>query len=218
MGAKQTSCNRCGECCMEGGPALHSKDLVLINSGKIPTSNLITIRKGELVFNPQVNKLQPAKTELLKIKGKGRDWVCHYYNEPQKGCGIYELRPVACEILKCWDTDKILDIIEKDTLSRFDIVDKESPLYDVMKEHEQLCPCPDFEYIAEKRADISDDLKNALEKRVRHDLNFRARQVKAYQLQLADELFYFGRPLFQLLQPFGARILETPMGVELHWE
>lgn len=218
MGVIQTSCNRCGECCMEGGPALHTKDLVLISSGKIPTSNLITIRKGELVFNPQEARLQPAKTELIKIKGKGRNWVCHYYNEPQNRCGIYELRPVACEILKCWDTDKILEIIEKDTLSRFDIVDKESPLYDVMKEHDQLCPCPDFEYIAEKQADISADFESTLEKRVRHDLNFRARQVKAYQLQLADELFYFGRPLFQLLQPFGARILETPMGVELHWK
>ena len=217
MGQAQTSCNRCGECCREGGPVLHTEDLVLVKSDKIPTIHLITIRKGELVLNPQAGCVQPAKTELVKIKGKGRNWVCHYYDEQNQSCRMYELRPVACETLKCWDIEKILDIIEKDTLCRFDIVDKDSPLYDVIKEHEQLCPCPDFEYIAEKRTKISASLKEELEKRVRDDLTFRTRQVKAHQLQLADELFYFGRPLFQLLQPFGARILETPIGIELHW-
>lgn len=218
MKRRQTSCKRCGECCKEGGPALHTKDLVLVKSGKIQTDNLITIRKGELVFNPEAGRLQPVKTEIVKIKGKGRKWVCHYYDELAKGCGIYELRPEACEVLKCWDTEAILDMIEKDTLSRFDIVDKDSSLYDVMKEHEQLCPCPDFEYLAEKKTAISENLKAELEKRVRDDLQFRGRQVKAHQLRLADELFYFGRPLFQLLQPFGARILEFPMGIELFWD
>lgn len=218
MEKKQTSCKRCGECCKEGGPALHTKDLVLVTSGSIPTSNLITIRKGELVLNPDTRRLQPAKTEIIKIKGKGRKWVCHYYDEITKGCGIYELRPEACEVLKCWDTEKILELVEKDTISRFDIVGHDSPLYDVMKEHEQLCPCPDFDYLAEKKTAISNSLKTELEKRVRDDLQFRAHHVKAHQLQLADELFYFGRPLFQLLQPFGARILETPMGIELFWD
>ncbi len=214
----QTSCNRCGECCRRGGPALHSKDLILVKSGQIPTSHLFTIRKGELVLNPKVGKVQPAKTEIIKIQGKGRNWVCHYYNEQENSCRIYQSRPVACELLKCWDTDNILAIMEKDTLSRFDIVEKDSPLYDVMKEHDQLCPCPDFEYLAEKQKKISVNLKEELEKRVRDDLHFRTRQVKAHQLVLVDELFYFGRPLFQLLKPFGARILETPMGIELYWQ
>ena len=217
MGMQQ-SCKRCGSCCKEGGPALHTADLLLLKTGKIGIDKLITLRRGELVMHPETGKLQPASTEIIKIKGKGRNWVCHFYDEQANGCGIYEFRPVACEALKCWDTEKIMAMVEKDTLTRFDIVDRESPLYDVIKEHQQLCPSPDFDHIAEKRQNISASLKKELEKMVRDDLQFRTRQVRAHKLQLADELFYFGRPLFQLLQPFGARVLESPMRLTLLWE
>lgn len=213
----QTSCNRCGQCCQDGGPALHSSDLVLIQNGDIPISNLISIRKGELVVNPAKGGLVPAGTELLKVKGKGKNWICHYYKDEIKGCRIYDMRPQACEVLKCWDTAAIMDLMEKDTISRFDVVAEDSDLYAAMKEHEETCPCPEMAVLAELKGNISVAMKSDIEEVVRADLRFRDKQVKLHQLKLAEELFYFGRPIFQLLQPFGVRISETLMGIDLIW-
>lgn len=41
---------------------------------------------------------------------------------------MYDHRPLACKILKCWDTDDILELIGKNLLSRLDIVKEGNPL------------------------------------------------------------------------------------------
>lgn len=216
MTTEQTTCKKCGNCCKKGGPTLHNQDLELVRSGKLPIRNLITIRKGELVLNPLAGKIQPATVELVKIVGTGRQWDCCYYDE-DSGCTIYEDRPYTCRVLKCWDTCEILDLVEKDTLSRFDILDKDDPLIAVIEEHERMCPCDDLGFIQSNFERLSDQQKNELEKRVRNDLRFRTRVISDFQLKLSDELFYFGRPFFQLLQPLGVRISESTMGVQLIW-
>jgi Fe-S-cluster containining protein len=216
MTSEQVTCKKCGNCCKKGGPALHNQDLELVRSGKIPIRSLITIRKGELVLNPVAGKIQPATVELVKIIGTGRQWDCCYYDE-DVGCTVYDHRPYACRLLKCWDTGEILDLVEKDTLSRFDILDEENPLLSVIKEHERMCPCEDLGRIQSHFAQLSDQEKNELEKLVRNDLRFRARVISDFQLKLSEELFYFGRPLFQLLQPLGVRISESALGIQLIW-
>lgn len=212
----QNSCNRCGNCCRQGGPALHKKDLNLVREGKIPIGNLITIRKGELTENPVAGGIQPAGVELVKIVGTGRQWDCCYYDE-KKGCTIYDNRPQACVLLKCWDTKDILSIVEKETLSRFDILAPDDPLIPVIREHERICPVPDFIYIRDNCHRLPDQLEKELERLVRDDLRFRTRVIRDLNLTLSDELFYFGRPLFQLLQPLGATISESPSEITLRW-
>lgn len=195
---------------------MHIQDLELIQSGKIPISSLITIRKGELVHNPLAGKIQPVSVELVKIVGTGRHWDCCYYDE-NKGCTVYDDRPYACRALKCWDTTEILDLVEKDTLSRLDILDKDDPLIPVIIEHERLCPCGDLRFIRDNWGRMSPIQRNELEKRVRSDLRFRTRVIGDFELKLSEELFYFGRPLFQLLEPLGIRISESSMGIHLVW-
>jgi Fe-S-cluster containining protein len=216
MTTEQVTCKRCGNCCEKGGPALHSQDLQLVRGGKIPLRSLITIRKGELVHNPLAGKIQPVTVELVKIVGTGRQWDCCYYNK-EVGCTVYEDRPFACRVLKCWDTEKILDLVEKDTLSRFDILYQDDPLIPVIKEHERMCVCEDLGFIQSNLNRLSEQQKNELEKRVRSDLRFRTRVITDFQLKLSEELFYFGRPFFQLLQPLGVRISESPAGIHLVW-
>jgi Fe-S-cluster containining protein len=216
MTTEQATCRKCGNCCKQGGPALHIQDLELVRSGKIPVSSLITIRKGELAHNPLVEKIQPVMVELVKIVGTGRQWDCCYYDE-QLGCTVYEDRPYACRVLKCWDTGEILDLVEKDTLSRFDILAIDDPLIPVIKEHERICPCDDLGFIQANLLRLSQQQKNELEKRVRSDLRFRTRVIADFQLKLSEELFCFGRPLFQLLQPLGVRISESSAGIYLSW-
>lgn len=213
----QNTCRRCGACCIAGGPALHRQDLDLVRSGRIPLNRLITLRKGELAHNPKSGKVQGIYHELVKIGGAGGGWRCSYFAEAKNGCGIYEHRPQACEVLKCWDTEKILELVEQDLLSRLDIMDTAHPLVPVIIEHERICPCPDLEEIAESLAALPTAAKKEVKVSVDRDLHFRARVVKEHGLQLTEELFYFGRPLFQLLQQLGVGITESPSGLVLHW-
>ncbi len=213
---KQTTCKQCGLCCKQGGPALHLQDLALVKSGKIPINRLITIRKGELVDNPLVGKIVPTTVELVKIIGNNGQWECCFH-DAKFGCTVYTERPLACRVLKCWDTAEILELVEKDTLSRFDIVDKNDPILGHIIDHEQICPCHDLGDLWTNVARLSDDRKKELEQRVRRDLDFRGKILGVMGFTVSEELFYFGRPLFQLLQPLGLQLSESPGGIRLTW-
>lgn len=213
----ERGCEGCGKCCQKGGPALHLGDLDLVRSGKIPTTSLITIRKGELAHNPLTGNVQPTSVELVKITGAGRQWTCRYH-DGTKGCTIYQHRPLACRVLKCWDTEEILALVEKDTLSRIDILAENHFLLPAIREHEQLFPCHDLQLIHNNRFNVSEEKKSELEKRAAGEVRFRMQSVAEFHLQLCDELFYFGRPLFQLLQAVGVRVSESSSGIRLHWD
>lgn len=217
MTTLRTSCERCGKCCQQGGPALHLQDIELVRSGLLPTSRLITIRKGELVHNPLTGQVQPTTVELVKIAGTGRQWGCCYY-DPAMGCTIHDHRPHACRALKCWDTREICALIEKDTLSRFDILPADDPLLPVLREHGRICPCDDLDSVRANLADLADDKKKELENRVNAELRLRMRAVAEHHLNLGQELFYFGRPLFQLLSALGIGVADAGSGVRLRWK
>lgn len=213
---KQTTCTQCGSCCRQGGPALHSQDLELVKNGQLLISQLVTIRRGELVDNPLVGKIVPTAVELVKIIGKKGQWECCFYSA-QLGCTVYSTRPYACGVLKCWDTAEIFALVEKDTISRFDILDQDHPLIPLIIEHERLCPCDDLGEIQANWQHLSDTQKKELEQRVHDDLDFRGKITVKMGLKVSEELFYFGRPLFQLLQPLGLRIAESPAGIVFSW-
>ncbi len=214
MNEIQTKCRQCGTCCLKGGPALHIEDLAIIRSGKLPVNSLITIRKGELAHDPLTGRVQAVAYELVKICGTAREWRCFYY-AAGKGCTMYALRPSACRVLKCWDPDEILARIGKDLLTRLDILAVGDPLRLLVEEHERLCPCPDMELIRDALlADSLHDLAE-LQRLVDADLGFRDQVVKAHDLPLAEELFCFGRPIFQLLQAVGLGITGTAAGIKL---
>jgi Fe-S-cluster containining protein len=215
---RQSACRRCGTCCSQGGPALHHRDLDLIASGRIPLDRLITVRKGELAHNPLTGRVQAVRVELVKIAGFGEDWRCSYYDAEIRGCGIYGHRPQACEVLQCWDTEAILALVEKDLLSRLDIVDPTELLARLIDEHEERCPCPPgLEGLADRPQDMARAEQVRLEQLVSADLIFREQVVREYGLSLQQEMFYFGRPIFQLLQPFGIRLGRLGKGFVLHW-
>lgn len=216
MITEQVACRRCGECCLAGGPALHRADYALVQRGIIPLINLITIRKGEPVYNPLHGTLQVASVELVKLMGKGSEWTCGYF-EVVNGCTLYADRPLACRILKCWDTEAILAVVEKDTLCRADILSVGDALLAVIEEHEQLCPYDDLLYFLPGAIDFPDDLQMNMERFVQLDLSFRQGAVARHHLNLREELFYFGRPLFQLLQQFGLQVVEKNHRIQLNW-
>ncbi len=211
---KQTSCRQCGICCTKGGAALHSGDLSLLHLKKIPRKDLITIRKGEFAYNPVTDRVQATKHEIVKLSGTGREWTCCYYDVTSRGCTIYDHRPLACRALKCWDPEDSLALVESDLLSRFDILEQDTFLQGLITEYETACPLPDFTVFSRENNKLDADSLSALEISVNQDLEFRNRVVLESPLVLEEEMFLFGRPLFQLLQPFGFLVFQS--GNRLH--
>ncbi len=213
---RQTSCKRCGNCCSEGGPAFHLQDLPLLATGKIPLARLITVRRGELASSPIEKKLSPVATEFVKLSGKQGSWSCYYYEEGS-GCGIYSYRPQACRVLQCWDTREIISLMGRDLVGRKEILGMADPMLAAIAEHERLASCDFFASLQAGHSGLTAIEKAEIEARVQRDLQFRGRIVKEKGLSLGQELFYFGRPLFQLLRSVGIGVSATGDRVILRW-
>jgi Fe-S-cluster containining protein len=210
----QTECRRCGTCCLNGGPALHTGDLDLVRGGQLPMDRLITIRRGELADHPLTGRVQAVENELVKICGTGREWRCFFFST-SRGCMIYASRPIACRLLKCWDPAEISALVGRDTLTRLDILEPGDPLRLLIEEHEHLCPCPNMESIRDAVVEGRFEGLEDLQRRVDADLSFRDRVVKDHDISLALELFLFGRPIFQLLQAVGIGMREKAGRIRL---
>jgi len=205
---------QCGTCCTSGGPALHFEDKRLVVDGELPLAQLITIRKGELARNPLNNNLKPIEKELVKISGVGREWNCHYFDSESKRCTIYDKRPQACRVLKCWDTVEVEKLFEKNTLSRLDLLDSSNKIRKCIEEHEKAFPCPDLVGLRDFGPQGKED---EVEELINQEIAFRTKVVSQFDLSLGEELFYFGRPLFHLLISIGVRVDEVDQRLIVSW-
>ena len=215
--AEKQSCDRCGSCCKQGGPALHRPDISLIQGGRLDRYHLVTIRKGEPAFLPFADQPAPVPSEFLKLQGRQGSWCCLFYDEQARACSIYENRPMACGLFDCTAPEPILAITGKDLLTRFDCIDPDDPLLPLVRRHDREFPCPDMEMVTAGLNSPADRLSLLadLTPLVNGDLAFRRQLTAQGTLSVAAEMFYFGRPLFQLLLPLGVGIRETPSGVQL---
>ncbi len=211
----QNTCLRCGACCKKGGPALHTRDLNLITKGYLSLGHLITIRKSELAHDPVTDAVKPITYELVKIRGSKGEWCCYFYDKHKNACKIYEHRPQACRTLNCWNTGPIMELAGKDLISRLEIVEKDNPLRAKVVEHEDLFPCPDLKALSAENNHSINKIIPELQKIVTGDLAYRTQVVKSFQLSVEEELFYFGRPVFQLIEPFGFMIQDTASGIKV---
>lgn len=202
---------------MHGGPALHGPDRELLQSGHLRPEDLITVRRGELALQPLEGKPELVAAEFLKLAGKNGTWCCAFFDEETKGCSRYAHRPMACGLLDCTDTAPLLAIAGKDLVTRFDCIEAEDPILPLVHEYEALCPCPDLKVIQQQvhAGELPVELLVELEATVVRDLSFRGRIAAEFGLLVSQELFYFGRPIFQLLQPLGLQAINSPKGIRL---
>jgi Fe-S-cluster containining protein len=217
-GKQQTACKQCGICCTKGGAALHGTDLQILRKKLIPRSDLITLRKGEFAHNPVSDKVQATTTEIVKLRGAGGEWICCYYDPTTCGCTIYANRPLACRTLKCWDPDESLALVETDLLSRMDILEGEKILKELVIQYEKSHPLPDFNVLSLDIRRQPEKCIAALEEQVNADIAFRDRAVQDSTTVSQEELFLFGRPLFQLLHPFGFTVFQSGTVLRLQWK
>ncbi|MDM8517440.1 YkgJ family cysteine cluster protein [Desulfobacterales bacterium HSG16] len=199
-----SQCRRCGTCCKKGGPALHVEDHFLVRDGKILAKDLFTIRKGEPSFDNIKRCLAPATTDIIKIRGVGEKWTCVFFEENTNGCMIYSNRPVECRALKCWDTSKIEMIYQADRLTRKDLFSDIRELYDLIREHQNVCSYEKLE-IATGKLD-GKERENALyeiEKIIRFDHHLRSFAVEKGKIDHLMIDFLFGRSLLKTVAAFG---------------
>ena len=205
-----SECQRCGTCCVKGGPSLHVEDTHLLTNGHIKHEQLITIRKGEMALSPSHEEPEKITQELIKVVGKGKEWECVCYDRDGNRCAIYEHRPLECQVLECWDTSELESIAGQNTLTRADIIEPDNPISEFIRLHDLKCPVPEPHQI---RAALSseEDGPEALEKLtelVQVDLFIRAEAVKKFDMPLSLELFYFGRPIHVMLNAHGLYAVE----------
>jgi len=205
-----TLCIRCGTCCKKGGPSLHLEDKEILLAGHIERESLITIRRGELAFFPLSERPEPIEKELIKVAGKGKGWVCCFYDEKESCCTIYAHRPLECRLLKCWDTAQLVSVIGKDTMTRADILSEDDPVLRFIEIHEQECSIRMAEDLVSVLLEKDDDQESLakLTALVHQDLAIRSGAISEFGLSLEAELFLFGRPLFKVLSARGFQLMK----------
>lgn len=99
-------------------------------------------------------------------------------------------------------------------MNRFDLLSDDAPMLPLIREHEEECPCPDLRQL-KKELERGAGRVNLLEElavMVNKDITLRKQANRSHGISLGMELFYFGRPLFQLLTPLGVQVRETVSG------
>ena len=202
-----SECQRCGTCCKKGGPAFHHADKHLIEEGVIHSKYLFTIREGELAYDNVRQCLEPAQTDIIKIKKQKDSLTCIFFNEQQSACTIYENRPLECRALKCWDTKALEDLYAKMRLTRKDLISEIEGLWSVIKDHQMRCNYETIQRLVKAIKSKRDaEARKKLVEIIQFDTEIRKLVVAKAGLEAEIIEFLFGRPLNRTLKKFGLKM------------
>jgi Fe-S-cluster containining protein len=202
-------CRRCGTCCRKGGPALHRQDAHLVDDGFIPAEALYTIRAGEPVQDNVAGRPAFAGDDIIKIKGRADSWCCRFLEDATNCCTIYDHRPLECRVLQCWDTRAIEGLYDWDRLSRRDLLQGVTGLWDLVEDHERRCGYHRLRDLAGRLSEGPSDQKAALgavTDMVKYDESLRQLLVENGHTPAGMLDFLLGRPLVQTLPGFHIQV------------
>lgn len=205
----QPKCRRCGDCCINGGPALHTQDLSLVQNGDIPLSAIVTLRPGERAYDQPAQRILPLEVEILKIKGRDGSWTCRFYSPEGRTCGMYDARPAECEVLFCQDISPLAEMYDKDRLTRRDLLPEGHPLLELVEEHETKCSPLRMEALAKAAREGDEESARQLKEMVVFDKEMRRLTTEKAGLDPEMNDFLFGRPLTVLLKTMSINTYET---------
>ncbi|MFP3998997.1 MAG: YkgJ family cysteine cluster protein [Desulfosalsimonas sp.] len=207
---EQNKCIRCGTCCEKGGPALHMDDLKKVLDKSISPEKLYTIRKGEMVYDNVKGGLVKTPQEIVKIKSSQGSRACIYYEEEKKACRIYEIRPLECRIMACWDSAPSEASYTVDRINRESVFGSVDWLMDLIGTHEEKCGYERIEELAEKRLRNQAGAVDELLETVSYDNQMRrvVKEKTGMSVEMMD--FVFGRPLEKTIPAqFGIKIFKN---------
>ncbi len=203
----QSACNRCGACCIKGGPVLHKEDISLLSSSRLSPNVLVTIRKGEPVYHPTEDRLVELPMDIIKIRPKTQEAACVFFNVAEMSCDIYNDRPLECRAFRCWDTKEAEGLFLTDVLAREDMFPSGSSFIEVIKAYDQRFPPKEiFSMIFEARdlLDSAQEILSALQDIAEKDKMFRLRVRETFQIQEDALDFFLGRSVHDLQRQYIA--------------
>ena len=201
----KTACDRCGQCCLGGGPALHGRDRKAIEDGFISRGQMVAYLAGELLRDPATGGVLPLVEEVIKLRTAPGTTTCIFYAPEGGSCAIYDRRPAECHAQKCWDPDKLLAMYEQDRLSRSDLVQADSALGELMAEHESRCGRKRMQQLAQ-RVESDQEALGELLAMLRFDEAIRDLVAEKAGVSREHMEFYFGRPVALVLKTFGLKL------------
>ncbi len=199
----RTHCIRCGTCCKNNPPTLHIQDISILKDNIIMYSDLITYRKGEYIYDNINKKLINLDEEIVKIKTKGESRECIFYDAKDKSCKIYESRPIECRMLKCWDNTEFLKFYQKDRVTRFHIIKKDSAMGEIIHEHEKKTS---MDNVLKLYYEYKNTKQDKLRKKINSIISYdnAVREFIQQRTGAKKELdFLFGRPVLEILKDLG---------------
>jgi Fe-S-cluster containining protein len=203
----KTACDRCGACCIGGGPIFRLADAHLIRTGKIPSKDLYTIRKGEFLFNKDTLTMVPVETDLIKIKVVKDALACLYLSEGNH-CEIYITRPSECRAFKCWDTTEIEMKYTEDPLERKDLLGDVDGLWDLIEDHQERCSYARMKTLTDRLALNGDEeALAAINEMIAYDKTLRQTLVDKAKVDPDMLPFLLGRPFSETMAMFNLKIV-----------
>lgn len=205
-----TLCQRCGTCCLKGGPGLHQADALLFSGQEaLALSQVVTFRAGEPVFDQPRGQVLPLERELLKLRGAPGATACAHYSPKTRACGLYQRRPEECRALSCQDTSALAAMYGQNRLCRADLLPQGHPVLAVIAEHESLVPVARIAPLAEgfrNGGQPGQDAEAELSRMASTDAAFRVNLAERAGIGPEYHDFFFGRE---------ARLLFAAAGLSL---
>lgn len=202
-----TTCQRCGNCCMRGGPALHEPDVEFVRDGVLPLSGLYTIRPGERAYDNVGGGLFLVTRDIVKIKSKTGSAECLFYDPEASACRIYESRPLECRLQACWDTSALEGAYADMRLSRRAILENAQWICEMIDAHDEQCHFEKIRQLVAERDEGDRSATAALNGIINYDAQFRRLAVEKGQVPEETLAFLFGRPLADVLaEQFGVKV------------
>lgn len=207
-------CLRCGECCRLGSPSLHLEDAELLARGLISTRQIYTLRRGEPVrFNIE-GQLGLLPGELIKLKEDQETNHCRFYSAEQKGCGIYDHRPLQCRFQECWNPEALERLWQEKKLTRRDILKSNQDLMELLELHDERCDPKRLNDLFTQlqqsgRMELLDEVLDIL----RQDLALRSLATTKLNRHKEELDFLLGRPLTEIVRCYGVRVEKDQDGL-----
>jgi len=216
---KEKKCIRCGTCCRNGPPGLHKQDKDLYLKGVLKKQDLITFRRGEWVYDNIKQNSFSLSEEMVRLGSQKNNQACLFLDQKSNDCLIYPNRPLECRAQRCWDSSELMEVYDKDRLTRQDVIPKNSALWEIIIEHETQCSYFQIQEIINKLKQNQDrELLAALAQFVHVDTNMRQLILDRTKTDKKSLDFIFGRSLYETLPTFGLKIINTQNGLRFEPE
>jgi Fe-S-cluster containining protein len=207
-------CLRCGECCRLGSPSLHPEDAALLARGLISFRQIFTLRRGEPVRLNIEAKLSTLPSELIKFKEDQEKGCCRFYSEYQHSCGIYENRPLQCRFQQCWNPEALEKLWQEQKLTRRDILENDEDLMELLELHDERCDPERLNHLFIRLHNTRDmKVLDQLLEMLKQDVAIRSLATTKLNRDEEELDFLLGRPLAEIISPYGFRVEMDEDGV-----